>query len=673
MQNRIQNKIFIVFSAITALFLLNALAYSLLFFKNAVNEYSFSNSVVIILCLLIQVALVFALFKFINTLEGKYLRILKYLIFAVFIVLESVFLLFVYSIPNTDAYRCIDTAVGFLNNNYPTVNEAHPHYWYYCDFSNNNLFTMILYVYFKVFRISANYVFFSKLLNAVLILVAVFLAYLCAKLLLGQKNAVKTLALFTLNPVFYTHIQWIYTLTFSLPVMMAIIYFGLRVLKETSLKKRVVFSSIIGLFSSIGYLIRPTSVFPLVAFVIIAVTSIKFNKDFFKKASAVAMSLIFVFGVSYFVINNLANSRFEKTLKHNLPITHWIMMGITDQGVLDKNDVILTRSFGETKAEKQKGNIKEIKKRFSEKSAGELFRHFQAKIRNTFTDGTYNIATRYNSSYAYSTLKTYTTGQNSTIFSLFCQGFKVFSLFFSFLGIFFMIKKKEYTLMPLVILVLGGFVFYMFWESKQSYSLPFLLPELILSVYAFSIFDKETIFETKPKKIATSFACIALIIGVIFAPPVKQRNLESSNTSIKLFSVKDINCISKGEIKQEFISNIRVNRITIFSKKIDQNCVAKISIADENGKKVFSDELLHKRFNSVKNRTGLKKRIKYQCFNLRIKGNRIKKNIKYTIIINSKNIYWFEKKSLGSDFYDGDLYIDNKKQPGDLLLSMKGI
>ena len=94
---------------------------------------------------------------------------------------------------------------------------------------------------------------------------------------------------------------------------------------------------------------------------------------------------------------------------------------------------------------------------------------------------------------------------------------------------------------------------------------------------------------------------------------------------------------------------------------------------DENGKKVFSDELLHKRFNSVKNRTGLKKRIKYQCFNLRIKGNRIKKNIKYTIIINSKNIYWFEKKSLGSDFYDGDLYIDNKKQPGDLLLSMKGI
>lgn len=662
---KLTNKIFIVLSAITSLFLLNALVFSAGYFKNATKEYSFTNLVSVTLCFLAQFVLVFALFKFINKLEKKQLRLATYLLFAVFIVLEAVFLLFVYTIPNTDAYRCIDTAIGFANGSYPIVDEAHPHYWYFCDFSNNNFFTMILFIYFRVFHITTNYVFLTKLLNAVLIFVAILFAFKSAKLLLGQKNAVKTLALFTLNPVFYTHIQWIYTLTFSLPVMMAIIYFGLRVLKETSLKKQVIFSSLIGLFSAIGYLIRPTSVFPLIAIIIYTLSKIKFNKDFFKKAGAVSLSLLLTVSLSFLALNSFTNSRFEKTLKYNFPLTHWIMMGITNDGILDTNDVMLTRSFGETKAQKQKGNIEEIKKRLSQKSGIELIKHFEKKIQNTFSDGTYNIATRYKSTYAYSKLKTYTTGQKSALFTLYCQGFKVFSLTFSILGIFFIIKKKKYSLMPLVITILGGFIFYIFWESKQSYSLPFLLEELILCVFAISVFDNVKVFETKPKKIATLLACFALILAIIFVPHVKLRELKSANLPINLFSVKDINYISKGEIKQEFVSNTNVKKIAILANKANKNTIAKIRIVDENEKTVFTDTLLQDRFKIVKKRTK-----QYNRCVLKIENQKIQKNKKYTIIINSKNINWFQKKSFGIDCYEGDFYINNQKLLGDLMLTI---
>lgn len=664
MLSRLTNKFFIFLSAVTALFLLNACVFSSLFYKNALVEYSLNNLFSVMLCFALQFLLVFLLFKFINSLKEKQLKIMTYLLFTLFIAVETVFLFFIYTIPNTDAYRCIDTAVGFLNGNYATVDASHPHYWYFCDFSNNNFFTIILYLYYKVFHINSSYVFFAKLLNAFLIFLAIVFAYFSAKLILGQKNAVKALAVFTLNPVFYTHIQWVYTLTFSLPVMMAILYFCLKVVKEVSLKKRIIYSAVLGLLATVGYLLRPTSVFVLIAFIVFAISRIKLKKEFFVKAGMVALSLLIAFSLSFLVIGNYSNARFEKTLKYNFPITHWVMMGLSENGELDKNDVFLTRSFGKTKSEKQKGNIKEIQRRFLQKSGKELFIHFEKKIKNTFSDGTYNIATRYNSSYAFSDLKPYTIGQKSALFSLYCQGFKVFSLIFSIIGILICLKRKKYILMPIVITILGGFVFYMFWESKQSYSLPFLLPELILSTFAISEFDRVKIFESTPKKVATSLTCLALILGIIFVPPIKQKNLEATNTSISFTSPKDVNYISKGVIKQEFISNIDIKRIAILAKNIRKNSVAKIKIVDESSNTVFSDKLLHKEFKIIKSKNKKKFR---RCF---VTAN-IKSNKKYTIIIKSKNINWLAKKTFGIENYEGDLFINNKKQSGDLLLSMR--
>lgn len=59
--------------------------------------------------------------------------------------------------------------------------------------------------------------------------------------------------------------MWIYTCSFH-PFSAAVIYFGVRLLKEESWKDRVISAILFAVFGITGYYIRPTVVIPMIAF-----------------------------------------------------------------------------------------------------------------------------------------------------------------------------------------------------------------------------------------------------------------------------------------------------------------------------------------------------------------------------------------------------------------------
>ena len=170
--------------------------------------------------------------------------------------------------PITDSYDDLDTAAWIASHGAVDVDNYHIKYM--GAFSNNYTLTLIFAVILKVlpFLQMSGILMVLTLMNAVAILVAIFLMWLILKECVGIRAANKALILCTFNPIYYCLVFWIYSLTFSLPFMMGIVYVAIRIYKCIDIKKEVLLEIFLGILIVVGYELRPTNVFPVIAMVL---------------------------------------------------------------------------------------------------------------------------------------------------------------------------------------------------------------------------------------------------------------------------------------------------------------------------------------------------------------------------------------------------------------------
>lgn len=642
---------------------------------------------------------VILLFKFIDKLGEKGLKITTAILFSLFIVFGSIVCISYNVVQSTDAYRCLDTAVAFSKNDI-IIDENIDYYWYFRDFSNNNLFTVVMALFFKLcLKVGiTDLLCAAEWLNFALITVAVVIAFLCAKLIGGIKLAVKVLMLIVINPTFYIFTQWIYTCTFSLPIMMGVFYLCLLAKKSEKLKNKIIYIAFCGLLCAFGYLIRPTTIFPLFAFLVIAIVSFKFKKEYFIKYGACLLTFLIVFSVSYMPIKSFSNARFEKTLEYNLPLTHWVLLGLSEEGKVNRNDIFITRS-GKDKEGMKKADIKEIKKRLSKFNLASFLDHQRGKLNNTWTDGTNNYFLRVqrikNENFVTDTL----TGHNSLYFTLYAQAFRIFTYLSCIIALILLFRKKHLKMIGIIealTTVLGGYVFYTVWENKQEYSLPFTLFLLIIAVVGVcGLYNdlpiKKELFKKAPK-IMRLDAVLALICVVATAMSLfgmtrfykvttidKTKVVDASINFEKRKCVKVIDFApsESNPITQTFYTKKKFNSITVFASKsaipafpgdLKKNKGQKSEATDytfelfDKNKKLIVSKML-------KRNPGIE-----SC---KVKFNLVepKDKEKFTIKIYSKNeaktpLYFYETVSYGTDCYEGDLILNGKKVDNDLRVQI---
>lgn len=581
--------------------------------------------------------------------------------------------------PITDNYMVNDQALMLAYNQNTKIDT---NIRYFSIYGNNNFMVIIMSMYYKLifmFGIT-NYRLAGVVLNTILIDSAIIFTYKISDKILGKRKACKILLLCFINPLTYVLIPWVYTCTFSIPFFMGILYYAIclynNIKNNNSKYKRYFLCAVIALMTIIGYYIRPTAIISLIAVFIGALCWSISSKGNIKRIIPV-MTMFFIIAIILNCFVKLTIDKYSGDKSNYFPVTHWIMMGLHEDGKFSAKDEKYTASF-KTYEEKIEGNINEIKKTINEYKLSGLIKHFGKKLKVTWTDGTCGYNVRMVQDTKFTKLYNYIVTDKVDVFIVYCQVFRVLTYMFITIYLFLKIKtsNKFETIFIIELTLFGAILFYLIWESKSAYSIPFIFilnilmqqgaEDLLLKlkkINKFNIIQKSTIKHIGFILMFFSFGTIIMQYNNYTKVKIEKKDYvvnEYTNEFVRWIE-SDKSNVTK--ISQEFYSNKNFNTIEIKCKNINNNNKQyKIYLENSIGEKINSWNITNKNID----KNGF----------IKLSFNNINptKNEKYKLIIENKDevnlnsIAWAYRYSKISDNYKGNCTVYNEVQPYDIYI-----
>ena len=542
--------------------------------------------------------------KKIENLSEKGLRICAIVLFAV-LALGMIISLTVFRSypPTTDSDAVLNEALALAKGEETQVDQSA---FYFSIYKNNNLFTLMHVPVFKLMLALGvtDFLLPFTIINALIVYASHIFTYFAAKRLFGGKNAVTVLLICVLNPALYIFIHFIYTNTYSLlPMMMIVWLFSL--MKGERRKSRIaVYCAIIGALGVFGYYIRPTSVFPIIAAVVCAIIRLigsgKQFKNLIKKYACAGLAFVITFGVC-FIGTNLAMKPFVKDSSKNLPTIHWIAMSFYGNGGYNqefRDNMVRQKNTEEMK----KYAAKTLKDTIKEKGVLGIGKHMVCKLTTTWSDGSFAYSNRLTKSSSSSGIYDYLAGEKRNFAMLYSQALRFAMFLLILVALITLIKKRKSAMLPFAVTLLGAMAFYMLWEIKSEYALPFIF---ILTILSACGADSAVGFLNKiPQKAyaktlsaTTVTACVMAVISIGLI--IQQYDVHVNKTySFNRYSVNVIQTYQENypkiyendvTIEQEFYSNKPFNRIEFAAVKLnDSNAKYSVSLCDGGGKVIQS-------------------------------------------------------------------------------------
>ena len=513
----------------------------------------------------------------------------------------------------TDTIKCINEAIAMIGGQQGKINNT---YSYFARYGNNNFFTIMLYYFFKILNHFDLRCYDEALfiINTIMIdLSGVF----ALKLLRTEKAKVIMLLLCALCPTTYVWVLFTYTNTFSMPFIMGMLYFGIQVLKQDARNNvnSMILSTILG---SIGFLIRPTTIIPMIALAICIAIFVKiWKKRLLYIGIMVAIFCMILFLSTFFIKGHLSEPDNDKTF----PFTHWIMMGVNEKenGVVNASDVKYSSSFP-TKSEKINGEWSEIKKRISKMGVIGYATLLMKKTELVWGIGSDDFQMNNVCGENVPDFYQYICGDKNSLLMIWCQIIRGVTLFLAFIECFFLFvrrRKKERFVHALSIL--GAILFFMIWETNKKYNICFMPLLLLLNCYGLislvqyiNIVKQRTaervVRNVKKARMAMVMAMIAVLIvfGVMDYLMLRYENKVSRRVNVRIesHSMKYEKIEREGEvITQSFMTDRDFNEIQVTLKgsgNVEKNSY-EFEVVDQKGNVVckqsfpFKQKIVDKR------------------------------------------------------------------------------
>ena len=473
--------------------------------------------------------------------------------------------------PTTDSYMVSDQALALAKG---IRNQIDINSFYFSVYSNNNFTVILLSFLYRVllfFNIS-NFNTANLVFNAICIDIGIFFSILSMRSVFGIRNACKLIYVFVFSPVFYVALVWSYTNIYSIPIQMAILYLGLTISKGKKGKNLILKVCLLAALSIIGYYIRPTTTIILIAIIICAMLyKLSISKRIKIFDVTVVCSFLLAVVISYMACNTLVSKYVDQDKCTGLyPMTHWIMIGLHDDGMVSSEDNNYTRGF-KTTDKMREATIEKIKERFQDYKFSGLVNHAGKKLKVTWTDGSYDYSLRMHQNNEYSPFAQYLSEQKKDFFILYSQAFYVAVLFLVLISIYYQFRKGyNNSLFMMSLALFGTIVFYLIWEGKASYSMPFLPSMYILAVCGGEQFRKEVVsvdvYSGMQKLIGVivvlSIGTMISVYSIYTEVEITRfdRSVESTNSSCLRYIEES------SEVSQEFYTDIPFNTIEIKAK-----------------------------------------------------------------------------------------------------------
>lgn len=336
-------------------------------------------------------------------------------------------------------------------------------------------------------------VYVTVIFNIFSIDLAIYYTWKIAKLIKDEQFAYRVGILCTLFAPFYLYVPICYTDTVSMPFLTAVIYYFLKHLSQeetspgkTGVNNKKVYLSLfaLGAITYWGYKIKGSVGIVFIAILICLFLKNKLS-DFFKKSCVYIIGFLAAILIWNTTINHMELITEEESYAYELPMTHYIMMGLNGLGNFNSEDVKYTVSF-DNYDKKQEATVKIIKERLEDKGFIGLIKHVFIKSSNyTWNYGTC-YAERYLGDFGDAPLRknilhefVLSKGQYHETFYMFTQSFYLI-LLVSLVVDLILDRKCRLELFFLRLIFLGGVLFLMLWETHPRYTLNFMPIVIIL-------------------------------------------------------------------------------------------------------------------------------------------------------------------------------------------------
>lgn len=504
-----------------------------------------------------------------------------------FILVFQAFAFAVFS-PNqiTDSFMMSDQALSLALGIDKVFDQSE---WYYSIYKNNNLLTILIAWLYKGLAAAGLLKYSGKifcLINVACIDVSIVFLCQAAEIESGEAFSTKVLFLSALNPMNYALIHWFYSLILSLPLMTAPVYLALRHDKR---RASWVWISLISVF---GYYLRPTVLIPIIAVILVSI--LKEREAVCVKETLIYFALAAIPGTLLFVVLKALTDSYITDSSRYLPMIHWYMMGMHSQGEAIADDIAYIGSLPSSKVmfDEALGNIRWTRTLYTPKT---FAIHQLRKLAYTWSDGSCNyrlgLYTDHNLSRAYQ----WVCGEKEDFLLLYCQVYRIAVYCLSLISIVKQLKKQRINGRFLAALTLfGGICFYMLWEAKPIYCVPFLPFVVFLASDGCSLLS----CDGKKRPVVSMGLCgismvITLLAGIVYYKPFVETErlfneyaLFTEGYSFELYSDA-----TGGEVKQTFAVRKPFNEILIECKAKDENGVSLIAVCDDAGEILTSGKI----------------------------------------------------------------------------------
>ncbi len=407
-------------------------------------------------------------------------------------------------------------------------NEQVPQYSidYYTTYPNNDLTTYTLIQIYKIFaKLGIN----DKVapgitLNIIMITAAIITFYFIIRKLYGNKKALLILGMIPLLTPIFLYIPIFYTDTLSMFFVVMVYYLYLMFKderKKLSLKEQIIYFVLINIIAIIGIKIKPTVAIIVIAMYIDMLLS---NMRFMLCLKYIILSvIILIFG--NIAINYIMNSSgyFNVDVsKKNIPYTHWIMMGLSEQytqmketiyGVWCADDLLYTMDTKlkyydnnmayviPSKLSYEQMNIrccKRILERINQKGIKGIIEFEYKKLIQTWGDGTYYAPVKITEPAVIkdSILSEFFhyDGSKFNTYYYFSHGVQVMLILAVLISTVISIKKKESSDIDILRIAIFGLMLLLeIWETRSRYVLNYILVLAILGVPAIDYISEKCI------------------------------------------------------------------------------------------------------------------------------------------------------------------------------------
>lgn len=366
---------------------------------------------------------------------------------------------------------------------------------YFYNFYPNNIGIAIIWGYlFKVLSLMgiSNYLDFSILINIIMVDITIVVIYLFIDKLHGNIiSAVCSVLMIFITPLYtYTTIVYTDTLSMIFPIAIFFIYYNYY---EKNRKNVNISMISIGVLIGVGVIVKTNVIIALVALIIYIIFTVKDIKKIVK--------MLLLMLIPFILVGNLYKVVEQKHIpipleKAGFPATHWVMMGLTNNGGYNPADVNFTSSIT-GKENKEKANIEMIKERLKNYGVSGYLKFIDKKLSYTWSDGTLYAPEKLrrepieNNKY-----QKYIIGNDRNLYLYVSQTSYTTLLILALITVIFLFKNKSDINYLFNISIFGVFLFLIIWETRSRYILCFL-PVIILSASSGLNYMNKNIFKNR--------------------------------------------------------------------------------------------------------------------------------------------------------------------------------